>query len=182
MKIYTKTGDGGQTSLVGGTRVSKGDPKIEAYGTVDELNSWIGLLGDFDELKEMQPVIREIQENLFVIGSNLAAEENFTGYDLPDLVPEDTSFLEKGIDKMNEDLPKMTSFILPGGHKVVSNCHIARSVCRRAERMVIRLSEIENIEAKYIIYLNRLSDFLFVLARKIALEVGANEVPWKTKG
>jgi cob(I)alamin adenosyltransferase len=150
MKIYTKTGDGGQTSLVGGTRVSKGDPKIEAYGTVDELNSWIGLLGDFDELKEMQPVIREIQENLFVIGSNLAAEENFTGYDLPDLVPEDTSFLEK--------------------------------VCRRAERMVIRLSEIENIEAKYIIYLNRLSDFLFVLARKIALEVGANEVPWKTKG
>ena len=181
MKIYTKSGDKGQTSLVGGTRVSKGDPKIEAYGSVDELNSWIGLLGDQSALESMKDILREIQENLFVVGSNLAAEENFEGYQLPDLIDEDTQFLEKGIDKMNESLPEMTSFILPGGHQAVSYCHIARTVCRRAERNVTILNEKEPKTNKYVIYLNRLSDFLFVLARKVALDLGAPEVPWKTR-
>jgi len=181
MKIYTKSGDKGKTSLVGGTRVSKGDPKIEAYGSVDELNSWIGLLGDQVELDNMKTILREIQENLFVVGSNLAAEKDFSGYELPDLIDEDTQFLEKGIDKMNESLPEMTSFILPGGHQVVSYCHIARTVCRRAERNVAIINELENNADKYVIYLNRLSDFLFVLARKVALDIGSPEIPWKTR-
>jgi len=178
MKIYTKTGDKGKTSLLGGTRVSKSDHRIEAYGTIDELNSHIGLIRDTQSDAHKREVLKEIQDRLFTIGSHLATDKQSK---VPDLIDSDIELLEKEMDKMDEILPQMTSFILPGGHKYVSYCHIARCVCRRAERLTIKFSESVEIEPIIIRYLNRLSDYLFVLSRKLAMELGVDEVPWNPR-
>jgi len=179
MKIYTKTGDKGTTSLIGGTKVSKGHMRIEAYGSVDELNSSIGLVCAYlkpnDELKGL---ISEIQNNLFVMGSLLAADPGNHSMKLPALEMEDVTHLEMAMDKMNESLEELKTFILPAGSIEVAQCHIARCVCRRAERNVVRLSEVSPVEKVVIIYLNRLSDFLFTLARKIAKDFNVAEVAW----
>ena len=181
MKIYTKTGDTGQTSLLGGTRVSKAHARIEAYGTVDELNSYIGLLADL-EVNGLRVVeLREIQDRLFTIGSCLAAEAENNHFRIPDLIEEDIVFLEQKIDEMNEVLPELKAFILPGGHQAISFCHIARCVCRKAERNVIGLAENDFVAPLVVKYLNRLSDYLFVVARIIAHELKVVEVIWKPR-
>lgn len=181
MKIYTKTGDKGQTSLFGGKRVPKYDLQIEAYGTVDELNSYIGLIRDQDINEEAFNILIEIQDRLFTLGSILATEPGNEKVKVPQLYEEDIELLEKEIDKMNETLPEMRSFVLPGGHTTVSFCHIARCVCRRAERLVIQLSENNIISPLTFKYLNRLSDYLFVLARKLSNDLNAKEVQWKPR-
>ncbi len=188
MKIYTKTGDKGETSLFGGTRVPKYNDRIEAYGTVDELNSYIGLIRD----QKNTPIVREnllkIQTDLFTLGAMLATpKEKETlksgkeRLNIPKINEDSILELEKEIDLMNEVLKPMTNFILPGGHTTVSFCHIARCVCRRAERLVVKLSVEQEIEINIIKYLNRLSDYLFVLARKLTLDNQAEEIPWKPR-
>ena len=181
MKIYTKTGDQGTTSLFGGKRVSKADLRIDTYGTIDELNSWIGLLRDQPVNENRKVVLTEIQDRLFTIGSILATEPGNTKVKIPSLAEDDILFLEKQIDSMDSELPPMRFFILPGGHQSVSFCHIARTVCRRAERLTIALNTHEPINELVIKYLNRLSDHLFVLARKMGNELKAEETPWKPK-
>lgn len=181
MKIYTKTGDKGQTSLIGGTRVPKHNIRIESYGTVDELNSWIGLINDQELNQDTKIILSEIQDRLFTIGSSLASDPEKSKMKIPDLHQSDIELLEKEIDKMNEVLPEMRNFILPGGHTTVSYCHLARCVCRRAERNVIHLHESEYVNEMVIVYLNRLSDFLFVLARYIAHQLKVNEIAWKAR-
>jgi cob(I)alamin adenosyltransferase len=181
MKIYTKTGDKGKTSLIGGTRVPKNHIRIEAYGTVDELNSYIGLLRDQDIDKHSIIILEEIQDRLFTIGSCLAADPVKSKMKIPDLKKEDVTLLEKEIDKMNETLPELRAFILPGGNTVVSFCHIARCVCRRAERLVVHLSEVSEVAPLVIIYLNRLSDYLFILSRKIGADKNTLEKEWKPR-
>ena len=181
LKIYTKTGDKGLTSLIGGTRLPKQHIRIEAYGTVDELNSHIGLLRDVVENKEKKELLVSIQDRLFTMGSHLAADPEKNKMKLPDLFEEDIIVLEKAIDEMNEKLPEMKSFVLPGGHVHVSYCHIARCVCRRAERAVLRLAENEKVEEIHYKYLNRLSDYLFMLCRWLSHELNAEEIPWKPK-
>lgn len=181
MKIYTKTGDKGQTSLFGGTRVAKHHIRIAAYGTVDELNSYIGLIRDQEIAQESIKTLLEIQDRLFTMGSILATESGNTKVKVPLLINSDVTFLENEIDKMNAQLSEIKSFVLPGGHPTVSFCHIARCVCRRAERTVSQLSELETVDELVIIYLNRLSDYLFVLARKIAKDKGIKETPWKAR-
>ncbi len=176
-KIYTKTGDKGQTSLFGGKRLPKHHLRIDAYGTVDELNSYLGLLRDSVKKVAQQNLLKEIQDRLFTIGANLASDPA-KDMQTPDLHQEDIELLEKEIDRMNETLPPLKNFILPGGHTVVSSCHIARCVCRRAERLVVALDAEEGVEAILIQYLNRLSDYLFVLSRQIAQDLGAPEVNW----
>ncbi|HKZ68083.1 MAG TPA: cob(I)yrinic acid a,c-diamide adenosyltransferase [Chitinophagaceae bacterium] len=183
MKIYTKTGDKGTTSLIGGTKVSKAHLRIESYGTVDELNSYIGLCKDLLADKNSTTILQEIQDRLFTIGSALACDpEKETKMKIPDLKEEDILLLEKEIDKMDEVLPSMKSFILPGGHPTVSHLHITRCICRRAERCCVRL-EAENNEVEPIIikYLNRLSDYLFVLARYAGHLLNIAELPWKPR-
>lgn len=183
MKIYTKTGDKGTTSLIGGTKVSKAHLRIEAYGTVDELNSWTGLCRDTIADEKSRSILREIQDRLFTLGSSLACDpEKEPKMKIPDLHEADITLLEYEIDSMNEKLPPMKNFILPGGHPAVSNLHIARCVCRRAERCCVRL-EAENsaIESIVLKYLNRLSDYLFVLARYIGSLLNSEEVPWKPR-
>jgi cob(I)alamin adenosyltransferase len=179
MKIYTRTGDKGQTSLLGGTRVSKSHLKIDAYGNVDELNSYIGLLRDHIELKAHKNLLISIQENLFTTGSILAVEEGKSFDYIPELKDECVKDLELEMDRMDNRLPEMKNFVLPGGHPLISYCHIARCVCRRAERIVIALSNVEKIDDIIIRYLNRLSDFLFVLGRELALDLGVEEIPWR---
>lgn len=181
MKIYTKTGDKGQTSLFGGKRLPKHHIRIETYGTVDELNSYIGLIRDQDIDKNSINTLIEIQDRLFTIGSILASEPENEKIKVPQVLIEDITFLEMEIDKMNEHLPEMRSFVLPGGHTTVSYCHITRCVCRRAERLVSQLSEAEDVDIIVLQYLNRLSDFLFVLARKIVVDKSVDEVPWKPR-
>lgn len=181
MKIYTKTGDKGITSLLGGKRVYKSDDRINAYGTIDELNSYIGLLGDQEVNKGRKIQLKEIQDRLFTLGSHLASDPEKGSMKLPDLKEDDILLLEKEMDKMNEILPEMRSFILPGGHQSVSFCHIARCVCRRAERLVVQLHEKQPVEAIIIAYLNRLSDYLFVLSRTMALALNAEEVRWEAR-
>jgi cob(I)alamin adenosyltransferase len=178
MKIYTKTGDKGTTSLFGGKRVSKADLRIDTYGTIDELNSWMGLVRDLDVNQKRQQVLTEIQDRLFTIGSILATEPGNTKVKIPSLHESDIHFLEKQIDEMDAILPAMRFFVLPGGHSSVSQCHISRTVCRRAERLVIALNEIEPVDILVIQYLNRLSDYLFMLSRMIAHELQAPETPW----
>ncbi len=182
MKIYTKTGDKGKTSLLGGTRVSKSNERINAYGTIDELNAFLGLVSDLDPDDRHREFIRNIQNRLFTIGSSLAAETERAKEFKPDLQENDITELEHAIDKMDEILPQMKNFIIPGGHQLVSNTHIARTVCRRAERLVIKLSETEEIEEIIIRYLNRLSDYLFVLSRKQGHDLKIGEIPWKPRG
>jgi len=181
-KIYTKTGDQGKTSLIGGTRVSKNHIRIESYGTVDELNSFIGLLADHLQDKHNKSILREIQDRLFTIGSSLASDpEKNIKMKIPVLLDEDIAVLEREIDSMEEKLEPMKSFILPGGHVTVSTAHIARCVCRRAERNCVALQEIEPVESLILKYLNRLSDYLFVLARYSGHQLGAEEIPWKPR-
>lgn len=182
MKIYTKTGDQGQTSLIGGTRVPKHHIRIETYGTVDELNSYIGMIRDLTRKDDhLNFVLNEIQDRLFTIGSNLAADPEKSRMKLPDLHESDVTLLEKEIDRMNESLPELKNFILPGGDTTASWCHLARCVCRRCERLVTELAGQSEVHPDIIIYLNRLSDYLFVLARKILLEVKKPEINWKPR-
>ncbi len=189
-KIYTKTGDKGETSLFGGARVPKSHIRVESYGTIDELNSYMGLLSDLlssnSHLSEKSlhfiHILKEIQDRLFTIGSVLASDPQ-KNMMTPDLLESDITLLEKEIDAMESDLPPLKNFILPGGHSTVSFCNIARTVCRRAERLVIALDLIEReegrmIEPLIVQYLNRLSDYLFVLGRKIAQDLGAEEIIW----
>jgi cob(I)alamin adenosyltransferase len=179
-KIYTKTGDKGETSLLGGTRVPKFHPRIEAYGTVDELVSFIGLIRDQDIQDHYRKILIKVQDRLFSLESQVAKDpQTKVTYKLPELSQDDVKDLENEIDKMNEQLPELNSFILPGGHTTVSYCHIARTVCRRAERMLLKLSQIQPVDELNIKYLNRLSDYLFVLARKLAQDLDAEETPWK---
>lgn len=185
MKIYTKTGDKGKTSLFGGTRVPKYDLRIEAYGTVDELNSYIGLTRDQKIEAHTYEILLKIQHELFTIGSMLATppekkvlKSGKERLNISKINIKSIELLEKEIDKMNEDLPEMTHFILPGGHTTVSFCHIARCICRRAERITTQLSDESNIEPQILIYLNRLSDYLFVLARKLTIDNNAQEIQW----
>ena len=178
MKIYTKTGDLGLTSLIGGTRVPKHHLRIEAYGTVDELNSHIGLIRDQLSSENEIFILKEIQDRLFTIGSVLAADPEKSKMKLPDLHLSDIELLEKEMDQMNEFLNPLKHFILPGGDILISNCHIARCVCRRAERIVVHLSEESFVPDKLIIYLNRLSDYLFILSRKIAHDLNKSENIW----
>lgn len=181
MKIYTKTGDTGKTSLLGGRRVSKAELRIDAYGTVDELNSFIGLLRDQEINKKREALLKEIQDRLFTIGATLASEPGKENIKKPDLHDVDLELLEKEIDEMESQLPQLRHFILPGGHQSVSFCHVARTVCRRTERCVIDLMEIEHVDEIIVKYLNRLSDYLFVLGRLIAQELGVEEVTWKPR-
>ena len=185
MKIYTRTGDKGTTALFGGTRLPKHHIRIESYGTVDELNSYLGLLCDQEISDEYKSNLKRIQHNLFTIGSTLATDpeknkkkDGKSRLNIPLIDKSAIAFLETEMDKMDESLPPMTHFILPGGHQTVSFCHIARCVCRRAERLVVALSQEEAVPQEVITYLNRLSDYLFVLARKLTLDLGAEEVKW----
>ena len=191
-KIYTKTGDKGETSLFGGARVPKSHVRVEAYGTVDELNSYIGLLTDLIETPQYKLILKEVQDRLFTIGSILATEPSKL-MKTPDLKNEDIQLLENEIDTMDAELPPLKNFILPGGHSTVSFCNIARTVCRRAERLVINLVLLEKEEGQpinphnelgqtlSIQYLNRLSDYLFILGRKMAKDLGAEEILWKPR-
>lgn len=178
MKIYTKTGDEGKTSLIGGARVPKSHDRVEAYGSVDELNTHVGLIRDQPVNAERQQLLLDIQNNLFVIGSLLAADAAHQSK-LPALQKESVEALEQAIDQMQERLEPMRNFILPGGHPAVSYCHVARCVCRRAERSVVLLHEKEGVEHLILVYLNRLSDYLFVLSRAVAKELGIAENYWK---
>lgn len=179
MKIYTKTGDSGKTSLVGGSRVPKSDIRIEAYGTVDELISWIGLLRDQDIGGSITDSLLEIQDRLMTCASILASDCENPGILLPVIEEKDINKLENLIDEMEEELEPLSNFILPGGHTWVSWCHIARNVCRRAERNTLKLSESFSVDVLVVKYLNRLSDYLFVLSRKLGRDLGAKEIPWK---
>jgi cob(I)alamin adenosyltransferase len=181
MKIYTKTGDQGITSLLGGTRVSKSDLRIDAYGTVDELNSYIGLLRDQPVNADRTDILKEIQDRLFTIGADLATVPGKDKVKKPDLHPEDIELLENEMDQMELKLPPLTAFILPGGHTAVSFCHVARTVCRRTERISVELASFEPVSDLVIQYLNRLSDYLFVLGRIMALELDVEEVTWRPR-
>ncbi len=185
MKIYTKTGDKGTTALFGGTRVSKHHIRIDSYGTVDELNSWLGLIRDQEMDAAAQEVLTLIQEKLFTVGAVLATDPKKAvlkngkeRLNISKIATADIEFLEQKMDEMNEVLAPMTHFILPGGHTTVSYCHIARTVCRRAERLASLLHEKEPFEMNVLSYLNRLSDYLFVLARKLSKDLSANEIKW----
>ena len=178
MKIYTKTGDKGLTSLIGGTRVPKHHLRIESYGTVDELNSYIGLIRDQDIALHHKDILKEVQDRLFTIGSSLAADPETSKMKIPDLHALDIELLEKEIDIMDTELPALRHFILPGGSNTISFCHIARCVCRRAERLCVHLNEDDFVDDKVIVYLNRLSDYLFTLARKIGHEQQVAENIW----
>lgn len=178
MKIYTKTGDDGTTALFGGKRVPKSDLRIDTYGTVDELNAYIGLLSDFAINASRKEFLVRIQDRLFTIGAILAVEPGNTKVKVPRLSDEDVLALEKEIDRMTELLPPLSAFILPGGHKEVSFAHIARTVCRRAERLAVALNGAEAINAKVLVFLNRLSDYLFVLARMMAHDLHCEDRSW----
>ncbi len=181
MKIYTKTGDKGTTALFGGKRVSKSDARINAYGTVDELNAYIGLIR-FKEIDlHTQEILGEIQDRLFTLGSILASEPGKNNLKTPDLNESDVELLEKEIDRMNETLPGLKTFVLPGGNDVIAFTHVARCVCRRAEREVVFLSQNDVVPDIIVKYLNRLSDYLFVLSRKFSFDFKVPEIPWKPR-
>ncbi|MBL4649985.1 MAG: cob(I)yrinic acid a,c-diamide adenosyltransferase [Aureispira sp.] len=177
-KVYTKTGDKGSTALFGGARVPKNHIRIESYGTVDELNSYIGLIRDHLEDEALRDVLKEIQDRLFTLGAILATDPSKKNLKTPDLHDADVTYLELKIDGMEEKLPALKHFVLPGGHPAVSFCHVARCVCRRAERMTVALNENEPTLPVVMQYLNRLSDYLFVLGRYVGLLLKAEEVCW----
>jgi cob(I)alamin adenosyltransferase len=183
MKIYTKTGDLGKTSLIGGTKVPKSHLRIETYGTVDELNSYIGLLSDHLLEQPTKDTLKEIQDRLFTIGSSLACDPDKEPLmKIPDLKETDINLLEREIDNMNDVLPPMKFFVLPGGHVAVSTAHVARCVCRRAERLCVNMQEHELfVDPLVIKYLNRLSDYLFVLGRYVAHILQVQEIPWRPR-
>ncbi len=178
MKVYTKKGDKGTTQLIGGTRVPKNSLRIEAYGTIDELNAFIGLIRDQEINYVYVDQLLEIQDRLFTLGSLLAQDPKKQKMKLPELKEADISNLEQWIDAMEEQLPAMTNFVLPGGHTTVSYTHVARCICRRAERAITELTEGEEVAAIILAYVNRLSDYLFVLSRKLSRDLGAKEQAW----
>jgi len=178
MKIYTKTGDRGQTSLIGGTRVPKYHLRIDTYGTVDELNSYVGLIMCQEINPDYRVILKEIQDRLFTVGASLAADPEKSNMKIPDLHESDINLLEQEIDAMNDLLPALKHFVLPGGNTVVSYCHIARCVCRRAERLSVELAVNSFVDERVTVYLNRLSDYLFVLARKLTMDLKAEENIW----
>ena len=180
-RIYTKTGDKGETALFGGRRVPKSDLRVDAYGTVDELNSFIGLLRDSVQHAHVRDILAHTQHRLFTLGAHLASDPA-KHPPTPDLLVEDIQLLENEMDAMDEQLPELKNFILPGGHTTVSNCHVCRTVCRRAERLTVALAQSgEPVEDLALQYLNRLSDYFFVLSRFLAQELGAEEVIWKAR-
>ncbi|OUR95540.1 ATP:cob(I)alamin adenosyltransferase [Flavobacteriales bacterium 34_180_T64] len=188
MKIYTKTGDKGTTALFGGTRVPKHHLRIESYGTIDELNSHLGLIRDQDINPHYKSILINIQDKLFTVGAILATDPEKAilkngkeRLNIPKISSDSIQLLEHEMDTMNEALPPMTHFVLPGGHQTVSFCHIARCVCRRAERLASALNELEPFQAESLMYLNRLSDYLFVLARKLSYDLQAEEIKWIPK-
>ncbi|MBC8319443.1 MAG: cob(I)yrinic acid a,c-diamide adenosyltransferase [Bacteroidetes bacterium] len=181
MKIYTKTGDSGTTALIGGTRVPKYDLRIHCYGTVDELSSWIGLIRDQEVGTKIANDLVEVLDRLFTIESILACDTSVSKNLIPEISEKDIHFLEDEIDSMTKELPELKSFLLSGGNTIVSYCHIARTICRRVERIVIQLSEEHNINPFILAYLNRLSDYLFVLSRKIGQDNNAKEILWKPR-
>lgn len=175
MKIYTKTGDQGQTGLYSGRRLSKAHPRVEAYGTVDELNSFVGLLRDYVEQDDIRAELLAQQHHLFALGAAMADDRPGEAYRLPDNAATD---LEASMDRMNEELPKMTHFVLPGGAPAISHAHVCRTVCRRAERRTVELAEEVEMDPSIIIYLNRLSDWFFVLSRFLSLRMDIDEIKW----
>ena len=180
IKVYTRTGDKGGTSLFGGTKVEKDHVRIDAYGNVDELNSFIGLLRDQDGIgKEISDQLFEIQKKLFSIGTILATEKAPKGFVLPTIETNDVLWLENSIDKFSEKLPELKNFILPGGHQVVSLCHVCRTVCRRTERGIVKLGQDNEVNENLLAYVNRLSDYFFVLSRKLSQQLGVAEVTWQ---
>lgn len=179
MKIYTKKGDKGKTSLLGGTRVSKHHVRIEAYGTVDELNSWLGMLHDQDAAAPYRKFLNDIQDRLFTIGSVLASDPEKNSFKLPEIGQEDIDVLEKSIDELETDMPALKNFILPGGHPASSTAQVCRTVCRRAERRIVHLDELQPVNPLILGYLNRLSDWLFVFARKMLHATGSEEIIWQ---
>lgn len=179
-KIYTKTGDDGTTGLVGGTRVKKYDLRLEAYGTVDELNASVGVVRSYPIPENLKEKLEEVQNRLFNIGSRLASDEKGDAYTAGLSIEEaHLRYLENSIDELEEELPELTRFILPGGDLAAAQCHVARTVCRRAERRILEFAQHRNVQPEIIRYMNRLSDFLFVLARKLAAISGVDEKPWK---
>tara|TARA_B100000482_G_scaffold180449_1_gene152946 strand:- start:183 stop:728 length:546 start_codon:yes stop_codon:yes gene_type:complete len=181
MKIYTKNGDRGKTSLIGGKKVSKHDLQVEAYGSIDELNSFMGLLKDYSKNDEINLVLFKVQLKLFTIGSILAQENtssNSVILEKLNISAKDTNFIELQIDKLEKKLPKLSKFIIPGGHKLVSYCHVSRSICRRAERKITKLSDSVKLDSNILPYINRLSDFLFVLSRYFSKELDIKESYW----
>ena len=181
MKIYTKNGDKGKTSLIGGRKVSKHDLQVEAYGSIDELNSFMGLLKDYSKNDEINQVLFKVQLKLFTIGSILAQENtssNSVILEKLNISAKDTNFIELQIDKLEKKLPKLSKFIIPGGHKLVSYCHVSRSICRRAERKITKLSDSVKLDSNILPYINRLSDFLFVLSRYFSKELDIKESYW----
>lgn len=178
MKVYTKKGDSGTTQLIGGTRVPKSSLRIEAYGTVDELNSHIGLIRDQEIDPKSKKQLIEIQDRLFTLGSLLAQDPDKKSMKLPQIYPSNIEDLEKWVDEMDENLEPMRAFVLPGGHTTVSYCHIARCVCRRAERAAVDLNQDSELDPILLKYLNRLSDYLFVLGRELSKDLNAEEIAW----
>ncbi len=178
MKVYTRKGDSGETSLIGGIRISKASLRIESYGTVDELNSYLGLIRDLSAEQKVIDQILEIQDRLFTLGSMLASAPDKSKMTLPPFGHKDTSLLEKWMDEMDQDLPPMRFFVLPGGHVLVSHTHVARCICRRAERLIVHLMETEKVDPEIEKYMNRLSDYLFVLSRWFSHTLQAEEKPW----
>lgn len=181
MKVYTKKGDTGTTQLIGGTRVSKSSLRIDSYGTIDELNSFIGLIRDQEMDQQYKLQLIEIQDRLFTIGSSLASDPEKSKMKIPDLLESDVQFLEDAMDTMDMQLPEMKFFVLPGGHTTVSYCHLARCVCRRAERIIVALNEHDTVPELIFKYVNRLSDYLFVLSRKLTQDLKAEEQPWRPR-
>lgn len=179
-RIYTKTGDEGNTALFGGRRVAKSDLRVDAYGTVDELNSFVGWLRDSTEDQHIRAILTQVQHRLFTVGASLASDPEKQP-PTPDIVPEDISLLEQEMDTMDAVLPPLKHFILPGGHNAVSVCHVCRTVCRRAERLVVALHQTEPVDALVLQYLNRLSDYFFMLARTLSHELGAEEIIWNPR-
>ena len=181
MEIYTRKGDEGKTGLIGGTRVGKDEIRIHAYGTVDELNSWIGMIRDHEAAKAFEEILLEIQNSLFTIGSHLASDASKSRMTLPEITDDIVLRLERAIDEMEEQLEPMRNFVLPGGHLAVSSAHVARCVCRRAERLVVEMAHEFEVEILVLKYLNRLSDYLFVLSRLLTKVTNAREIPWIPK-
>ena len=179
MKVYTKKGDKGKTQLLGGSMVDKDHAKLECYGTIDELNSFIGNVYDQELNSFHKENLLKIQNQLFNLGSNISFDGEKNKIKLPNIKIENIKMLENRIDKMEENLPKLKSFILPSGHPAASKCHIARTVCRRAERNLVRLSKTTKIDMLHLQYLNRLSDYLFVLSRAILKDNGGTEIEWQ---
>ena len=179
MKVYTRTGDKGTTALIGGRRVKKYNDRIEAYGTADELTAYIGLIRDSIDDDNIKDQLAVIQNNLMVVGGELAADDDFDLSKIPNVKAHFIVWLEQRIDEFEEELPALKAFVLPGGHLAVSHCHVARTICRRAERKAILLSEEHEISILLIQYLNRLSDYLFVLSRKLSKDFNVDEILWE---